>query len=63
MLVNYLFIYWTLAKCKVPDWMSGVPGVSMQHHCFPVSDVGPALPESGDLSQHSVNCLMESLIS
>ena len=66
LLVYYLFIYWTLVDWKVPDWMSGVPGVSMQQDqsfCFPVSDVGPALPESGDLSQHSGNCLMESLIS
>ena len=67
LLVYCLFIYWTLADWKVPDWMSGVPGVSMQQDqsfCFPVSDVGPALPESGDLSQHSGNCLMmESLLS
>ena len=46
--------------------MPGVPGVSMQQDqsfCFLVSDVGPALPESGDLSQQSVNCLMEELLS
>ena len=58
----YSFIGHLLTEKFLIGCLSGVPGVSMQQDqsfCFLVSDVGPAMPESGDLSQHSVNfCLI-----